>query len=57
MGKLPLYRFAGVPFFAKHSTAEVSAGSTSIEVPVDHPLGNFTHLAIFTQSVVVPRKY
>eukprot|EP00439_Symbiodinium_sp_Y106_P041770 s2503_g5.t1 len=30
----------------------VSAGGTSIEVPVDHPLGNFTHLAIFTQSVV-----
>ena len=33
---------------------EVSAGTTSIEVPVDFPLGNFTHFAIFTRSAVAP---
>ncbi|CAE7590386.1 unnamed protein product, partial [Symbiodinium necroappetens] len=39
-------------YFGNVPQPRVSAGSTSIEVPVDHPLGNFTHLAIFTQSVV-----
>ncbi|CAE7948228.1 unnamed protein product, partial [Symbiodinium sp. KB8] len=39
-------------YFGNVPQPRVSAGSTSIEVPVDHPLGNFTHLAIFTKSVV-----